>query len=157
MISFEEADALFSYEPVSGRLLRRATTGSTKTKVGSEAGWLAGPNGRRVKVNGKNYLVHRVIWLLSYKVWPSQQLDHKDGNVLNNRLGNLRDVSCRENQQNRKTARKDSGTGVRGVQKIYGSYYSVISVGGKQVRTKHGSLEDASTHRKELERTYYIQ
>lgn len=53
-------------------------------------------------VNGEkmNLQFHRVVWLLCHGRWPTQ-IDHIDGNPLNNRVENLREVSQSENDANR--------------------------------------------------------
>lgn len=45
-------------------------------------------------------LGHRVAWFLTYRAWPIFELDHKDGNGLNNRIDNLREVTSQENKFN---------------------------------------------------------
>lgn len=64
---------------------------------------------------GKPYQAHRVIWLLSYGVWPTYQIDHIDGNPANNVISNLRDVPNSVNSKNqKKKATNTSGrTGVQ--------------------------------------------
>lgn len=63
---------------------------------------------------GKRYLEHRLVWLYHHGEWPKDQIDHIDGNKLNNRLNNLREVSNQENQFNRKSV-KDSSSKYKGV------------------------------------------
>lgn len=57
---------------------------------------------------GKTIYLHRI-------VKRGQEIDHHDGNKLNNRKGNLRDISHQKNMQNRSGATKSSFTGVRNV------------------------------------------
>jgi len=52
----------------------------------------------RTKINSKAYMVHRLIWLHEHGVWP-EEIDHVDGDGLNNRLHNLRSISRFENSR----------------------------------------------------------
>ena len=52
-----------------------------------------------IKGKVKHYSYHRAIWLFVYGELP-KELDHIDGNPLNNRISNLRAVTRRENNLN---------------------------------------------------------
>lgn len=67
----------------------------------------------RVGLGKKLYLAHRIVWFMLSGKWPNQ-IDHIDGNGLNNRLDNLRDVTHKENSRN-KPIRKDNKAGIIGV------------------------------------------
>lgn len=74
-------------------------------------------NGRKhsvVRIFGKNYASHRVIWLYHYGEWPTGEIDHINGNGFDNRLSNLRDVSHSENCKNMPIP-SNNLSGVRGV------------------------------------------
>lgn len=63
---------------------------------------------------GKNYLAHRVIWLLQTGDWPAHEIDHVNGNRSDNRLVNLREVTPQQNRRNT-ALRSDNKTGVPGL------------------------------------------
>ncbi len=98
-ITAERVRELFNYDPETGFLTWRATT-SNRVKVGDRAGCLRADGYWYIKVDGVMYGAHRVIWLLVYGAWPSDQTDHINGNRGDNRLGNLRECTVSENQQN---------------------------------------------------------
>jgi len=50
---------------------------------------------------GGRYFAHRIIWMYVHGRWPSDQIDHIDGNRMNNSLVNIREASPVENSSNR--------------------------------------------------------
>ena len=69
----------------------------------------------RVMVNNSKWLVHRIIWCMRHgNIDSSLEIDHLDGNAMNNSFNNLRLVSVAVNSRNHKQ-RKDNSTGVTGV------------------------------------------
>lgn len=68
--------------------------GSKITKINSD-GYLS------VRLAGRDFVAHRVVWLLTHGEWPSAMLDHRDGNRTNNLPSNLRLSSSSLNQANR--------------------------------------------------------
>lgn len=63
-----------------------------------------------LNVNGKHLMAHRMAWLYVHGTIPKNQIDHIDGNGLNNCIDNLRDVTAAENSMNkRKYANNTSG------------------------------------------------
>lgn len=55
-----------------------------------------------LRMFGKNYFAHRVIWALHYGEWPKNQVDHINGISSDNRIENLRDVENSINHRNTK-------------------------------------------------------
>jgi hypothetical protein len=70
-------------------------------------------SGRRVKYNGHEIGVHRIIYQMNHGYCPDV-LDHKDGNPLNNRLSNLRPADPTLNSWNQKKFRNNT-SGITGV------------------------------------------
>ena len=70
----------------------------------------------RVKVAGKNIMVHNVIIMLhtGEPIPEGLEVDHIDRDGMNNKLENLRLVTRQENVCNTR-CRKDSKTGIKGV------------------------------------------
>jgi len=69
----------------------------------------------QVHFKGARYRVHRVVWfLLNGPIPEGAVIDHKDGNVTNNSIENLRLATQKQNSQNCKS-QKHSKTGIRGV------------------------------------------
>lgn len=112
-----ELQQRFKYCPETGRITFLVSR--YKSKVGTEAGRVtfnhAGGNSYRKVTVGKSQemLAHRLAWLLHYGSLPDGEIDHIDGNGLNNRISNLRDVSHRDNLRNIKPVR--SASGIKGV------------------------------------------
>lgn len=81
--------------------------------AGKRAG-TKGANGyRMVSVSQTRLLEHRVIYALTTGEWP-ECVDHANGDVTDNRLGNLRAGSKSDNTCNQRL-RADSRTGFKGV------------------------------------------
>lgn len=99
MITQESLKQLFDYHP-NGQLIRKKTT-SRLGKSGNVAGFLDKKIGYlRVGIGKKQYLVHRIIFMIQNGYMP-QETDHINGNKLDNRIENLRTASKSENLRNR--------------------------------------------------------
>jgi hypothetical protein len=99
------------FEERDGELYRKVTRGGSK--AGSRAGHIGNRGYRIVVVNGRQYMEHRLIWIMHGND-PVEMLDHIDGDQLNNKIENLRAATNSQNQRNQKL-RKDSTSGIKGV------------------------------------------
>ena len=130
-MTYEQVNELFVYDPETGELRNRVDRGY-QAKAGTLAGCRKGEGYFYVKVRGKEYLIHRVAWLLTHGVWPAAQIDHVNGVRDDNRMANLRESTNAENGRNR-GAQTNNSTGFKGVNwdKNSRKYKAQIRVQGK--------------------------
>lgn len=96
----------------------------------------------QVGFNGKMIYYHVIIWILSTgKDVPSNlQIDHINGNKIDNRIENLRLVTNRVNGQNRKEHRNGKLQGCY-YRKLIKKYVGQIKVSGKKIHIGHFATE----------------
>ena len=153
--------AYFDYDPETGILKNKVQRGP-RGRRGEEAGTIdySGPDCDkpyfRVRMEGSIYYAHRIIWVWMTGDQP-ETVDHIDGNGLNNRWENLRNVSHSENMRNRKL-NKNSTSGMAGVHqtKRSGKWQARISVDGKRISLgAFESKDEAIVARKAAETKYW--
>lgn len=98
MLTQQLANDIFYYK--DGKLFWKISI-SARSKQNKEAGYTNPIGYRIVRVYGKNYKVHRVIYLMHHGYLP-EFLDHIDCDKLNNLLENLRPATKAQNQWNHK-------------------------------------------------------
>lgn len=110
----EEIRAMFGYDPETGRLSWRIRR-SPCMQIGATAGSPKPDGYLVVKIAGKYWSAHRLVWVHVHGEWPERHLDHINGDRADNRMANLREVTPAENAQNRHGASTRSKTGLLGV------------------------------------------
>lgn len=123
--------------------------------AGKQAGCVKGNGYVQVYVNNRPHYAHRLIWILEHGDIP-MQIDHINGNGLDNRLQNLRSVSPAENARNSRI-RSDNKTGVLGVfwHDARQKYRAEIRVNGVNKHLGHyATLEEAKKARKMASKKY---
>lgn len=123
----EEAKRIYEYR--DGKIVRKISLGQ-RAKAGTEPGFI-NKGRRRVRFRGKCVEASHIIWMLVHGEKPVGFIDHINGNPLDNRKENLRDVDHSTNIENLRVARSDNRLGVLGVRKRpSGSYEARIWVKG---------------------------
>lgn len=98
---------LFDYHE-DGYLIWKVKKGKTKMKIGDRAGHFSGRHQRYfVGINFKAYRVARIIFLW-HKGYLPINVDHKDGNSLNDKISNLRAATPSQNNMNRQANRNST-------------------------------------------------
>lgn len=132
-LSFERVRNDFDYDYVVGCLIRKVDNHGRI--VNRPCGIKSNSHGYgQVRIDDKMYLVHRVIWLLVYGEWPNGEIDHINGNRMDNRIKNLRVVNKSKNMHNRGMNRNNS-SGYPGVSfhKASNKYQAQITVDSKVI------------------------
>ena len=113
--------SLFSYDADTGILRWLIDPSCGSRNIGDEAGYVSrmsdctsGKPYYCVTVKSDRYMAHQAIWCIVTGVWPELEIDHIDGNGLNNRWLNLREATHAQNMSNRKMQRNNT-SGYRGV------------------------------------------
>lgn len=104
----DQAKALHLFEYKDGQLYWKNAVRPSFN--GKEAGYDNGNRYKKVTVEGRQYYVHRIIYLMRHGDCP-QFIDHVDGNPSNNKIDNLRQATASQNTINYIRKRK-SNTGV---------------------------------------------
>jgi HNH endonuclease len=104
MLTVDRAREVIDYNPLTGVLTWRVCL-SSRRHPGAVAGTIDHNEYRRVRIDRKKYLAHRLAWLLTTGEWPRDQLDHINGDRDDNRIANLREVSQSQNQCNARQRR----------------------------------------------------
>lgn len=88
-----------------------------------------------ISVKGVQYRANRLAWLYETGNWPAGVVDHINGDKLDNRFDNLRDVSIKDNCENKRKAQANNRTGALGVcfHKGAGKYSAQIVVDGNKI------------------------
>lgn len=106
-------------------------------------------------VLNKNYLAHRVAWLLQTGKWPEVFIDHINGNRIDNRFCNLREVDYAESSKNI-SIRSDCSSGYTGVYlRDYGKWTARIKSDGVfEFLGTFDTFDEAYKARKDAERRH---
>lgn len=117
-LSAARAREVLDYDPLTGVFTRKVRL-AQRHQVGDRADFIVSSGQlkgyRRVSVDGKRYLAHRVAWLFVHGDWPAKLIDHINGQKSDNRIDNLRQADHKLNNENQRGPRADGSSGYLGV------------------------------------------
>lgn len=122
-LSKEEAEKILDYNPETGVFIYKISTNNRNKKGGiagsKNSGYLT------IMYKGKNYSLHRIVFLLEDGKFPDEQIDHINGNRGDNRRSNLRKVTHQQNCWNKKS--------IGACRHKKGKYVSYVDHDGKRI------------------------
>lgn len=120
------------YRPATGELFWRVPT-SFRVSAGDPAGGVSPFGYVTLRLLGYSLFRSHVVWFLETGAWPKLRIDHKNTDRLDDRIGNLRDVPQKWNNQNLRQAQKNNRSGLLGAywDPVRNTWFSTIKVDGR--------------------------
>ena len=151
-VNAKDVASLIAYDPETGKMTwkrRDKTSNGWNTKfAGKPAMATLSQNGYLSGMLMDHYtLAHRAAWAAHYGKWPSGIIDHINGDKLDNRIANLRDVDDVMSLRNRKKLRSNT-SGVTGVHYCNTNKVWMAKIGGKYLGSFQNKEEAASVRAK---------
>lgn len=113
-LTAERLREVLVYDSLSGTFVWRIDR-YQNIKAGRIAGNLNPVGYIGICIDYRLHLAHRLAWLYVYGIWPTNEIDHINGNRSDNRICNLREATAAQNRQNYKKANATNKTGYLGV------------------------------------------
>ncbi len=150
---YELFHCYFLYDPKTGSLTWKVSKG--RALAGTAVGWITVKGYRETKLLQRCHKVHRVIFMMMTHRWPDLEIDHVNGNKLDNRWANLRECRHLENMHNQNKHRHNTSS-VTGVcwHKRMRQWQAYIANEGKQIHLgAFDRFEEAVAARKSAEQS----
>ncbi|XXE86891.1 HNH endonuclease [Pseudomonas sp. D4-18] len=106
-------------------------------------GSLGGNGHLSVMIDRRSYMIHRLVWLYVHGSFPAGDIDHINGNKIDNRICNLRVATKSQNMMNSKIPSKNT-TGFKNVSRNGSGYLVSIKSGDKRISKWFSTLLDAA-------------
>jgi hypothetical protein len=133
-------NSILRYDFKTGFLYRKVRTANC-VQIGDKAGHLSFRGYIRLKVKGKQYYAHRIIWCMINGLFPINQIDHQNHIRTDNRIENLKLATNQENCKNRTISILNT-SGTIGVtwNKANKKWNARVTINGKRINL--GYFED---------------
>ena len=144
-LTVERLREMFDYNANTGIFVRKVRTRSSQ-KAGDIPGTIDAHGYRVMRIGEKIYKAHRLaIFYCTGNMPANLEVDHIDGNRLNNAFHNLRLVDKKTNTENHRKAHSHSKTGLLGAcfNKQKGKFVAQIRVNGSVCYL--GQFDDAQS------------
>lgn len=130
MLTHEYLLSRLSYDPETGVFLWLAYASRPKQWHTRYAGKPAGSKNFDghvvINLDGVSHYAHRLAWFYVTGEWPTTTVDHEDRDRSNNRWGNLREATPRQQRQN-----TEARVGVKGVRRVWNKWAAQIKHKGR--------------------------
>ena len=155
-LTAEYLRSVLHYDQETGIFTWKVST-SNSVKVGDVAGSPNGHGYQLIQLQSRKHKAHRLAWLYIHGSWPKDQLDHVNRIRTDNRIANLREVTHKQNGQNR-SKRSDNTSGHTGIYwlKQSSKWRAQIKHNQKQIHLGlFATIEEALSARKAAEKLYW--
>jgi hypothetical protein len=134
-LDLDRLHEVLDYDPESGELTWRISL-APNCRFDVPAGCIKGNGYRYISLDGRQYFAHQLAWLHFYQRPPAGDLDHINRKKADNRISNLREVTCSQNKFNVGKLSHNT-TGFKGVSRfsqpgLTAPYRAQIRHGGKR-------------------------
>jgi hypothetical protein len=134
MTTLKYLKSILRYAPDEGAFYWLVDNKHPKARKGMKAGRINALGRAQIGVNKKQIFTHKLVWLFETGKWPTDMLDHINGNPLDNRFCNLRLSNHILNGQNQRAHRPNNKSShLLGVSwhKLNNKYIAKIKINGK--------------------------
>lgn len=159
LITQQRLKEVLEYNPGTGDFIWLNPT-SFRVKIGDKAGYHHKTQDGKVyiqtSIDGVKHYGHRLAWFYMTGEFPTEQIDHINGDGTDNRWCNIREVTHADNSKNQKL-RSTNSSGITGVywSEGRGKWCASITVKGKTISLgRHDSIDEAAQARSKAERDH---
>lgn len=149
VLTADQVRTILDYDRNTGQFRRRACAAQGKAWnaqwANRAAGYIGGHGYIYICVFSQCFPAHRIAWLLVYGEWPTDQIDHINGDRKDNRISNLRLATNAQNAANsRRRAHNTSGFKGAFFHKRRNRWMAQIGVNGRQFHLGYFDTPEAA-------------